>query len=503
VPLPEFLRRRLPCSFIDGLALTTALLFSLWYAAISFVNHHLLRTFAYDLGIKNQAIWDYAHFRWNYNSIMAELNGEINVLANHFEPVIALFSPLYWVFGHYTLLVVQWAAVLFGGRGLWLLFQERLPGKPLYALLGITAFYSFFGIFSALAFDFHSNVVAAMFVPWLFLAFYRKQHLAFFVWGLLILFSKENMALWLVFLALGLALNHLKDAPLRNKALQLAGLSALCFLLIMKVFMPGFANGQLEYLHFKYSALGPNMGAALAFVLQHPIDTLSLLFENHLPGPSSYREGLKWSTWGLFLLSGGWLVFTRPAFILMLLPIWGQKMFSDDPNKWSPFFQYSIEFLPVISLALIETLRRLPQRWLGNFMLLLVASGSLFSGIHSIYMYRPQAFMPQAIQVFRPSHWQREVPVKSIKMALKRHIPDSASVAASSTLIPRLAMRRRIFSYPSRQPSEYLALLKDKESPYPLSHQAFNDSISNLLGSPNWECLHRQDSLFIFRRRVY
>lgn len=95
MPLPEFLRRRLPCSFIDGLALTTALLFSLWYAAISFVNHHLLRTFAYDLGIKNQAIWDYAHFRWNYNSIMAELNGEINVLANHFEPVIALFSPLY------------------------------------------------------------------------------------------------------------------------------------------------------------------------------------------------------------------------------------------------------------------------------------------------------------------------------------------------------------------------------------------------------------------------
>ena len=187
--LPSLLRHRLPSNLVEGLALTTAALFSLWYAAISFVNHHLLRTFAYDLGIKNQAIWDYAHFRWNYNSIMAELNGEINVLANHFEPVIALFSPLYWVFGHYTLLVVQWAAILLGGRAIWLLFQERLPAKPLYALLGIVSFYSFFGVFSALSFDFHTNVVAAMWVPWLFLAFYKKQHLAFWSWALLIAFS--------------------------------------------------------------------------------------------------------------------------------------------------------------------------------------------------------------------------------------------------------------------------------------------------------------------------
>lgn len=501
--LPSLLRHRLPSNLVEGLALTTAALFSLWYAAISFVNHHLLRTFAYDLGIKNQAIWDYAHFRWNYNSIMAELNGEINVLANHFEPVIALFSPLYWVFGHYTLLVVQWAAILLGGRAIWLLFQERLPAKPLYALLGIVSFYSFFGVFSALSFDFHTNVVAAMWVPWLFLAFYKKQHLAFWSWALLIAFSKENMALWLVFLALGLALNHLREPSLRNKALQLAGFSALSFLLIMKMFMPAFAGGQLDYLHFKYSALGPNMGSALAFVIQHPLDALNLLFQNHLPGPSSYRESLKWSTWVLFLLSGGWLALTRPAFILMLLPIWGQKMFSDDPNKWSPFFQYSIEFLPVIALALVESLRWLSSRWLGGLTVLFVAVGSLVAGIHSISMYRPQSFMPQAIQVFHPGHWQREVPVKSVKSALSSFIPDTASVAASSTLIPRLAMRSRIFSYPSQQTTDYLALLKDKERPYPLSQEAFNDSLIRLLRSPNWECLHQQDSLFIFKRRVY
>ena len=499
--LPLAIRSLLPSTLVERLALAIALLFSLWYAGISFVNHHLLRSFAYDLGIKNQAIWDYAHFRWNYNSIMAELNGEINVLANHFEPVLALFSPLYWIFGHYTLLVVQWAAILLAGRATWLLFHVRCPQKPGFALLLLASFYSFFGIFSALSFDFHTNVLAAMLLPWLFLAFYQRNHYAYFLLGLAIVFSKENMALWMVFIGLGLALHHIKEPQYRSKALQLAALSALCFMLIMKVFMPAFAGGQLEYLHFKYAALGPDMSAALGFVVRHPIETLKLLFINHLPGPSAYRDGLKFSTWALFLAAGGWLTFTRPAFMLMLLPIWGQKMFSDDPNKWSPFFQYSIEFLPVIALAAMETLRRISSLWLRAALLVVLAAGSLSSGIHSLYMYRPQAHMPQAIQIFRPDHWRRDVPVGQIKTALQRYIPDSASVAASSVLVPRLAMRPHIYSFPSPKPTQYLALLKDSERPYPLSHEEFALHLSELLQSPNWECLHRADSLFIFRRR--
>lgn len=496
----RFFRTQLPSTISERIALGIGLFFAGWYAAISFVNHHLLRTFAYDLGIKNQAIWDYAHGRWNLNSIMEELQGKINVLANHFEPVLALFSPLYWIFGHYTLLVVQWFAILLGGRAVWLLFKERLPGQPQLALLGLISFYSFFGIFSALSFDFHTNVVAAMLVPWLFLCFYRRQFLAFFLIGLAIVFSKENMALWLMFVGLGLALHHVKQAQLRNRALLLSLSAGVCFVLIMKVLMPAFANGQLEYLHFKYTALGPDMGSALTFILRHPFDALRLLFENHLPGVSTYRDGLKASTWWLFMAAGGWLCVLRPAFFLMLIPIFGQKMFSDDPNKWSPFFQYSIEFLPVIIMAAIEAVRVLSKTYFRWTLMLALALGSVFSGIHSLSMYRPQAFMPQGIKVLKSGHWTREVPVERIKFALKKHVPDTASVAASSVLVPRLAMRRSISNYPSTIPVQYIVLLKDAIEPYPLKRQALADSISQLNQSPNWQCLHQQDSLYIFKR---
>jgi uncharacterized membrane protein len=268
----------------------------------------------------------------------------------------------------------------------------------------------------------------------------------------------------------------------------------------MKVLMPAFANGQLEYLHFKYTALGPDMGSALTFILRHPFDALRLLFENHLPGVSTYRDGLKASTWWLFMAAGGWLCVLRPAFLLMLIPIFGQKMFSDDPNKWSPFFQYSIEFLPVIIMAAIEAVRVLSKTYLRWTLMLALALGSVFSGIHSLSMYRPQAFMPQGIKVLKSGHWTREVPVERIKFALKKNIPDTASVAASSVLVPRLAMRRSISNYPSTIPVQYIVLLKDAIEPYPLKRQALADSISQLIQSPNWQCLHQQDSLYIFKR---
>jgi uncharacterized membrane protein len=53
--------------------------FLLIFCSISIYNHYVFRTFALDLGIKNQAIWDYAHFRYNYNTVMHELDGQVNI----------------------------------------------------------------------------------------------------------------------------------------------------------------------------------------------------------------------------------------------------------------------------------------------------------------------------------------------------------------------------------------------------------------------------------------
>ncbi len=87
--------------------------FGIIYGLISLVNHYNFRTYALDLGLVNHAIYDYAHFRVNYSTLLLDAS-PMNFLGSHFTLLPLLFSPLYWLFGSYTLLIVQIAAVLFG-----------------------------------------------------------------------------------------------------------------------------------------------------------------------------------------------------------------------------------------------------------------------------------------------------------------------------------------------------------------------------------------------------
>lgn len=76
---------------------------SLIYASVSLVNHYFFRTNTYDLGINNNAIFDYTHFRWNDCMIMQPAFE--NVLSDHFSLYPILVSPFYWIFGTYTMLI--------------------------------------------------------------------------------------------------------------------------------------------------------------------------------------------------------------------------------------------------------------------------------------------------------------------------------------------------------------------------------------------------------------
>ena len=145
------------------LALWVLAFFGLTYGLVSLANHYLFRTYAYDLGIYNQALWDTAHLRLNANSVMRYNN----LLGDHFTLVQLLWAPLYWLFGSYTLLLVQIGLILLGGLGAYRLHLQRSQDTQPAAALGLMVlFLSARGIYSAVAFDYHDNVVAAMLLPW-------------------------------------------------------------------------------------------------------------------------------------------------------------------------------------------------------------------------------------------------------------------------------------------------------------------------------------------------
>ena len=67
----------------------------------------------------------------------------------------------------------------------------RFPENKYLPFLAVVHFFSMWGIYSALSYDYHDNVMAAMFVPWLFYFFVEKKfgHAALFLLALLLFFD--------------------------------------------------------------------------------------------------------------------------------------------------------------------------------------------------------------------------------------------------------------------------------------------------------------------------
>ncbi|MBI5414393.1 DUF2079 domain-containing protein [Candidatus Peregrinibacteria bacterium] len=155
-------------SRIKYLILLIIVFFSLLYGIISLVPHYNFRTNAFDLGIFNQTIHQYSELEFGPNTIR-----EVpTLLADHLEILLFVFAPFFWIFGSYTLLIIQILFVLAGGIGVFYVVKyEAKQSEKWLPILALVTFYSFFGIITALGFDFHNNVIGAMMIPWLFFFF--------------------------------------------------------------------------------------------------------------------------------------------------------------------------------------------------------------------------------------------------------------------------------------------------------------------------------------------
>ena len=78
-------------------------------------------------------------------------------------------------------------------------------------------------------------------------------------------------------------------------------------------------------------------------------------------------------------------------------------------------------------------------------------------------------------------------------------IPDDAVVCAQSPFLPHLSLRDHIYQFPGINKAEYL-VFSLKENPYPLTQDAFGQTIDEIMTSGQWEQLYGDDGLYILKR---
>jgi uncharacterized membrane protein len=425
--------------------------------------------------------------------------------SDHFSPITIFFSPFYYIFGSYTLLIIQIISILFGGLGIYKYVSISHSNSKIPLILTIQ-FFCIWGIYSALSFDYHNNVIAAMLVPWLIYYYEKSNKKMFLVFCILIILTRENMALWLGFIVIGLVLKRLftEKSNIHIKEIMIFEFpiiffSLVYFILIEGKIMPYLSHGvQLNHLD-RYSILGNSIHEIIINILAQQSYIFSLLFES--PLKDSITFGIKSELHFMILVSGGFALLYRPYYLIMLLPIYAQKLFSNSFGYWGINVQYSIEFVPIISLCLSDFLIRFKSLKNCHLIAIIITFITIFFTIKTIEERTSKWYDKTNSAFYSPIHYKTPFNIRELNKILKT-IPENAVISASSSVAPHVAFRDKIYHFPTVKDATYIVLLFDGNT-YPLNKHDFDSELNKYKENINFEIKYNNNNLLILKRKFY
>jgi uncharacterized membrane protein len=417
------------------------------------LNHRALGT-GYDLGIYDQVVWNMAHGRPFATTLVYETNGYYD----HFEPVLALISPLYWLWPDVrVLLVLQAVALALGSLPIYLYARRRLgefgSDFALLALLPAAAYLVYPPLHSANLNDFHEVALLPALIGFaLYGLLTGRRRLMFLSLGLCLL-VKEDLTVTLLVFSLYILL--LKPAGFRRRDGVWMGALALAWgMLILNVLYPAMTHGMpYPFVERRYSWLGDSPATALRNLVTQPGLAAAHIFQ-----PPKLVFLLRLFAPLLFLPVLGWPV------VSLALPVLAYLMMSDYQPQWSVQSYYNPPLLAFLFFAMIGAVM-----WLGRQAARLglparVVVAALLIGVTIAVGYSYYAVAPgPGSRPFQQNGFAVTPRVEAARKLLAQ-VPTTASVSTVWPLVPHLSQRERIYTVLARpvQPPEYMLV---EESP--------------------------------------
>ncbi len=369
------------------LLLALIVLYTALFAGLAFAQHAGMRTHKADLGQIAQAVWNSSRGRF----VEMTDNGFIATrMTDHVEPILALISPVLWVWDDVrALLLLQAAAVAIGAwplyelalilldrtlspaarQQIWELEPLRQMTEPL-ALALAAAYLLAPQLQSALLTEFHAVPLVVPLVLWALWSVEAQRWRQFTLAVLLVAAVKEETAL----LAAGLALwgpwrawiSRLSADPLQGawRITLLGGTLAVAalgwFYLATFVIVPAHAvevYGVAESYYFRrYGALGDSPADILKSFFTQPALVWQIATE---PARLAYLRDL--------VRVYGWLPLLAPDLLLLSAPVLLANQLSAYPAQYYGEFHYSapvaVYFAAASAFGLARLWRPLARRF--------------------------------------------------------------------------------------------------------------------------------------------
>ena len=371
------------------------------YGLLGSLQFRHLAARSWDLGIFTQLARAYGELR----APIVPIKGDaVNLLGDHFHPLLVLLAPVWWVWPSGEALLWTQAA-LFGLSAIPLtrLAIDRL-GPGLGALAGAAYVFSF-GLQSAADVQFHEIAFAVPLLALSLTALLRERTWTAIAWAAPLVFVKEDLGLTVALLGVLIALRHREH---RRAGVLLAGWGAVWFVLATFVILPLLnTGGQYDYTD--------NLGS--------PWDVL--------------WPPVKWMTVGMLLLLAG-VIGARSPLLWLMLPTLAWRFTGTVEFYWDWYWHYNAVLMPIALAALLDALgdRRTgratswlrqdgprPPRGVRVAAVAASAGATLLLG----------ASMP-LVQGLRPAAWEPNWRAQPAAEALEA-VPDGSVLATDITLM--------------------------------------------------------------------
>src|SRR5437588_10739345 len=120
------------------------------FSAISLFRYVHFGANGFDLGIQDQTVWGYSRLEVIANTVL----GVPNLLGDHFNPILMVLAPFYWLWDSAGVLLVA-QAILLALAGIPIYVWARRELGPVAGLAFQAAYLIFWGVLAGVVYDFH------------------------------------------------------------------------------------------------------------------------------------------------------------------------------------------------------------------------------------------------------------------------------------------------------------------------------------------------------------
>lgn len=425
------------------------------------LHRHFTFYSSYDQGIFNQVFWNGTQGNFFQSTLSSQLStnvvhsGEVpdvsyHRLGQHFTPALLLWLPIYYLFPNpATLTVLQ--VVFVTAAGLVLYALARVYLEPAIAFLITVSFYGANAILGPTLSNFHDISQIPLFVFSLLLAMEKRWWWLFWVLAICILAVREDSGITLF--GIGFYLVVSRRYP--RIGLFICSLSFIYLLALTNLIMPIFSDDiSKRFMLERFGQYAEGNEASTLDILWGMISNPGILIrELFTPLGETIRYFLgQWLPLAFvpIFAPASWAIASFPLLKLLLgqgktvLSISIRYAMTITPGLfYGAILWWAGQGFSNFNRQLKDCQPRKLNRHFRNFWVFCLCLSLIFTitsnPSRTLYFLIPDSIQPR-VYVSLAEQWQRVPQIRS----LLAKIPDDASVAATTYLIPHLSGRREI-----------------------------------------------------------